>query len=186
MADKWEASKEAGDFFQGRIKTKLPHGERRVEGLVPYRPSGFLTRSRFRLSNALLDFQGGVANALTAEVDTGTPFNLIPVFLGIGIGIYFTAPQEPSLLVVLASFVLIALVALRLEFHGRTYFILAAIAALFAGMSVAKIATNRATAPQVERQWTGEMTGLGAGGGTKPSWLPKVSCSCKQFGGCSS
>ncbi len=160
MADKWEASREAGDFFQSQIRTHLPPGESLDRNVATYRSAGFLRRSKYRLSNALLDLAGIFAAAVTNEVETGTAFNSIPVFLGLGIAVYFIAPQEPHLLVLLLSFSLFAVIAWRIKWHGKTYFVLAALTAIFAGISAAKIATVQVSAPQIERQLTGRMTGL--------------------------
>jgi ComEC/Rec2-related protein len=103
---------------------------------------------------------------IEAEIAFGTPFNLLPVFIGLGAVLYFTMTAEPRLgpiaMVMLAGLVTAVLAAGQQTLRYG----LIAIAALMAGMMFAKIETaSRETillGEQISTRITGRLLSLEA------------------------
>jgi len=126
---------------------------------LPISQFGLRRQLQFRLSNGLLRLQDNLEKSTQYEMETGTAFNLLPVFMGIGVGIYFSAPAEPSLIAVLLSLVGFWFVFWKMQLHGKTYYLVAIITAIMAGMFSAKLSTLTNPTAIIERQLTGEITG---------------------------
>lgn len=121
-----------------------------------------LTRARkIRLHAEYLTHQmrDAIIIRWTHEYETGILFNLTPVFLAIGIAVYFAAPAEPMLFACIFAFALTGIVAMRQKTHGRAFLSISASALVFAGMSVGSISGMLHDCPQLERQVTGEVAG---------------------------
>ena len=115
---------------------------------------------QLRLSNAYLDLRDGLQSAMLREWECGIGFNLLPVYLGLGIILYFLAPAEPSLIALVATPLALLYPLLKIRRLGSTYYLLASLTFILSGMLVAKIATDINPTPIIERQITGEITGL--------------------------
>ena len=94
-----------------------------------------------------------VAGALAATLESERPrwFLWLPVFLGAGIAIYFSVPNEPTSLAV-TGFLVLA-VALRILWHRSLAgtLITAGLVAMATGFALAKVRTERTRAPVIER-----------------------------------
>ncbi|MEM7288770.1 MAG: ComEC/Rec2 family competence protein [Pseudomonadota bacterium] len=92
------------------------------------------------------------------EAETGLGFVLIPVWLGLGIVLYFAAPAEPLwAVVILAAALLLALGQMQSRAIGHA--LLFATTFTIAGMSAAKISAQLKDTPIIERQITGIIIG---------------------------
>lgn len=117
---------------------------------------------KFKLfaSNTALDFKDNLQNQVTHEFETGLGFNMIPVFMGLGIITYFSVPVEPSLIVLAVTFSVLAIVVWKLQIQNQLYWILSALTVMFFGMLVAQLATLNHHTPMLERQITTELEGV--------------------------
>src|SRR5262245_11624192 len=85
-----------------RIDTPAPALERR--GLVPTRhPTPQLLAAILRLKAARARLGPAVRAALVTELERGTAFLFVPVFLAVGALAYFAADSEPAFATVFAS-----------------------------------------------------------------------------------
>ena len=122
-----------------------------------------LTASRrlyYKASNALLDAKSSLQSNLIYEIETGLGFNLVPVFLGSGVLIYFTIPQEPSLIALLLSILVLMFFSHKSAFLNKVRYTTNILLLIFAGILVGKVTTLSGATPQLERQVTGQVTGI--------------------------
>ncbi|MEM9277009.1 MAG: ComEC/Rec2 family competence protein [Pseudomonadota bacterium] len=112
------------------------------------------------VSNTYHDTKGTFIHALNWELDRGLAFNIAPVFLAIGIIIYFTLPAEPLFLALVITFCCLFAAAIRIEYHGKLFFLVAGLTLVLAGMSAAKLSVMRSATPQIERQMTAVVSGV--------------------------
>jgi len=140
---------------------RLPFALASTVSEVPSGKSDFSYMKRLMLRSSLLVDQtvGLIGHKLRFELAAGLAFNTAPVFLAVGITIYFSAPAEPLFVALLVTAVFFAALAISCEFHGRVYLALAIAAAIFTGMLVGKISVLRLHTPQIERQITTEIVG---------------------------
>ena len=125
-----------------RLDTPAPAPERR--GLVPMRhPTPQLSAAILRLK-ARARFGPAVRAALATELERGTAFLFVPVFLAVGALAYFVAETEPAFATVIASVAVIGV--LRWLARERLLLQLALSAALCLALGVlfAKVETWRA------------------------------------------
>ncbi len=94
------------------------------------------------------------------EREAGSLFNFVPVFIGLGVIVYFNSPAEPVFAVVLASLAALALAALQRQTHGAGYYSMVAVALLLAGMSAAQLRTMMAGGPVIAVETTATVRGL--------------------------
>lgn len=159
-----EKSKQQGSLPQDQTRPNTPintpdKGANLFIGGLFHRPR-IVSAARFRVSN----FYHGKIEILRemarGEGDLRTPFNWLPVFFGSGCLIYFKSPAEPQLLWLLGTVLVCSLLAWRQVFHGKIFFVLMAFAVVFSGMLAAKLRTNLAATPIIERQTTTRISGL--------------------------
>ncbi len=112
---------------------------------------------RLKASNYALDIRDNLQTQLIHEFETGLGFNLIPVFLGIGILVYFTIPAEPSSFALIVSVLALSALVLKLNIHNTLSRTLSVITLFVAGMLVAQTATSLNQTAMLERQVTGQM-----------------------------
>jgi len=115
-----------------------------------------LIRGSFLYETAIARLRLTVAR----EFETGIAFHFSPIFLSIGILIYYSVPHEPffSALAITSICLIIALRLLKL--HGALYYVLIACLCTFLGMLFAKFEVTRNAAPMIERQVTTELRGI--------------------------
>lgn len=109
---------------------------------------------------AMRDAGGRLAALLDRERETGAGFHLAPVFMGLGILIYFAAPREPAFAVVAASALATATAAAMMRRHGIVFHVCVAAALLLAGMTAAQWRTLQAGGPAIKGFAKGALTGL--------------------------
>lgn len=114
---------------------------------------------QLRVSNHALDLKDTFKANMSVELDTGLAFNLVPVFLAIGIITYFSAPAEPSIFALLGSVIALSILVWRLQIQTTLYWLLSALSLMLAGMFVAQLATLNHQTPILERQITAPMIG---------------------------
>ena len=117
-------------------------------------------RWKYRLSNLGLDAGSQIHLATTHEVDSGTVFNLFPVFASFGIIGYFLAPAEPSIFALLLTVFGLLAICFRMEIHGSGYLFLVALLAMFVGAFTAKTSVINNHTVIIERQITAQISGL--------------------------
>ncbi len=127
--------------------------------------SGHLARSRRGMlvsviANPFSRLWQGYPSLMRIELDQGLGLNLFPVFLAFGIAVYFAAPQEPSLYVLIGSAALSTGITLAIKHHGCLFILTAMLTAVFCGMLAAKLSVERVQAPQIDRQITAEISGV--------------------------
>ena len=93
------------------------------------------------------------------ERAAGTLFHFAPLIFGVGISIYFVVPAEPLLWVLLGTFAIFALAAIRLLNHGAGWIFVCAVALFFGGMSAANIRTNMVGNHSLVFPVTGQVSG---------------------------
>lgn len=112
----------------------------------------------FRFSDAWQTTLGNMRADALAEVDSGSLFNLVPVFIATGCVLYFLAPAEPLLATLLVPLPL-WFVLTRVQKRGFAFHVLFGATLVFTGMSAAKISTLNSGTPIIERQLTATLTG---------------------------
>ncbi len=142
-------SGKAGAFLSRKV---MPHAG--ISRLTPYR------KFQLRLQHYLEDARDRAGAAFLLETETGSGFNVLPVFVALGIAVYFLAPAEPNPWALLVSLMLSVWLCLRMNGHGISYFMMAGLAAVFAGMVAGKLAVMRSQAPVIERQITAEINAI--------------------------
>jgi len=123
---------------------------------VPATLSG-LRKLRLQASEKRLDLHDKLQQALTHEVETGLGFNLVPVFMGIGIAVYFAIPVEPSMIALCLSVAMLSLALWRLRTLSVLSSSMFALNAVFAGMLLAQAGTYYHQTPILERQITTQL-----------------------------
>jgi competence protein ComEC len=114
-----------------------------------------------------LRLAGGVAgNFITwigvtfeREIDRGRGFLWLPVVFGIGILMYFTLPQEPSILALVAVLAACAFLTWLRRNSATGFRILVIATAIAAGLVAAKVRIDWVTAPVISREMTVTVTG---------------------------
>ncbi|MFK5979155.1 MAG: ComEC/Rec2 family competence protein [Rhizobiaceae bacterium] len=122
-------------------------------------PKWFVTLN-YRVSQYYLNGAATLHNMMLKEGDQRTLFNWLPVFFGTGVFIYFKAFTEPMLLALVMSAAFFLVLVWRQKLHGRSFFILMALAMMFCGMAMSKIRVLSVSAPIIERQITTKISGL--------------------------
>ena len=92
-----------------------------------------------------------LAEAFEAEADHRRFFLWLPVAVGSGIVLYFSADREPSLPLVTGLTIVLAALAVAALRHRRLFMALLAAAAVFGGMAAAGWRTARLAAPVLDR-----------------------------------
>lgn len=121
---------------------------------------GLRRRVKFRLSNFILDASHTVREMTSLEMARRTDFNLIPVFFASGAILYFTAPAEPYLPVLLIVLLIGSWAWIRQKSRGITHVLLGILVFTVCGFTAAKIRTELKAAPVIERQLTAELSGV--------------------------
>ncbi len=117
-------------------------------------------RIRLRASIHLLNFNDKVKSEIITEIETGLGFNLMPVFLGIGIMIYFSIPAEPSMIALALTLLALLAIIRKLSLYGMLLHMLLGLSAITIGMLTAQFATHYNQTPVLERQMTAKINAL--------------------------
>ena len=88
---------------------------------------------------------------LYEEVERAEPFIWFTVVFLLGVVAYFSAPQEPTLIIVAAATLVTAVVAFVLRHKGRPFYYAVGIASLLAGFTAATFHTHVKTQPSLTR-----------------------------------
>ncbi len=121
---------------------------------------GPVARMRYRgelVGNRLTGLTGRLFDT---EREYGLLINLLPVGMAVGIGLYFAAPAEPSLIALILALIGSTAIALRMQFHGKAFVFICTLAVVLLGMSAAKLSTIRNATPMLERQITAVVSGV--------------------------
>lgn len=102
----------------------------------------------------------GLAAALESEIERRRLFNWLPVFMGIGVILYFLADREPGLAAPLAAGAICAAMAILLRRRRAAMMLCLGIAATFAGFAAAAWRTASIAAPALARIHVGKLTGF--------------------------
>ncbi|MEL7430117.1 MAG: ComEC/Rec2 family competence protein, partial [Pseudomonadota bacterium] len=112
----------------------------------------------FRFSDTFQTVLGHLRSDALAEAESGSLFNMVPVFIAMGCVLYFLAPAEPLLATLFIPLPLWFVLA-KARRRGFAYNLLFAATLVFTGMSAAKISTLNTGTPIIERQLTAVLTG---------------------------
>jgi len=104
--------------------------------------------------------KGSLKQSVIHEVETGLGFNFLPVFLGLGILIYFTIPAEPSIYAIVLTVSVLVFLAVKLELQSKLYYFLLCLAVILTGMFFAQSATLLNQTSIIERQTTTQLKGI--------------------------
>jgi competence protein ComEC len=115
--------------------------------------------SVFRLGDRLDPVRARLGAAFEREMDAGRGFLWLPVLFGIGVLIYFALPAEPSAIALLVLTAVLVAAASRARERIGLFRLLAAIAALAAGITVMKARTDLVASPVLPREMTVAVTG---------------------------
>lgn len=85
---------------------------------------------------------------------------IVPIFLGLGVVAYFTAPDEPGLVLPAVATAFLACLAFGLRRRWWLHVVIVCLTAVGAGFCSAKLRTMRVEAPQLSRSMAGAVTGL--------------------------
>lgn len=102
----------------------------------------------------------GLAAALESEIERRRVFNWLPVFMGVGVILYFLADREPALAAPLAAGALCAAMAVLLRRRRAAMMLCLGAAAIFAGFAAATWRTASVAAPTLARIHFGKLTGF--------------------------
>ena len=116
----------------------IGHGAAR--GRVGARPRDLVSR-----------LSAAVRHALQVEGEQRRFFLWLPVALGAGVVLYFTADREPNLSVTTGLTIALAAMAVVARHHRRAFMGIVAAAAVFGGMAAAGWRTARVAAPVLDR-----------------------------------
>lgn len=128
-----------------------------VRSAVP-RPHGLTLPSRW--VRALQNGAAWLRDAGTREAAALEPTTVVAVGLGIGVGLYFAAPEEPGFAGPLIAFFLAVFLAYRLRRQWWLYILCVGLAAIAAGFSAGKLRTLWVDAPRISRPVTADLAGL--------------------------
>lgn len=106
------------------------------------------------------DGGGWFRRAVETEIERRRVFNWLPVFMGIGVILYFLADREPGLGAPLAGAASFSLAALFLRRRRAALAACIAAAAVFAGFAAAAWRTASIAAPALARNHVGKLTGF--------------------------
>jgi len=126
----------------------------------PPAPLTYFKRLKLKTSNRFLDLKGSLKQSVIHEVETGLGFNFLPVFLGLGILIYFTIPAEPSIYAIVLTVSVLVFLAVKLELQSKLYYFLLCLAVILTGMFFAQSATLLNQTSIIERQTTTQLKGI--------------------------
>ena len=141
----------------------LPHNKwfaREAKGFHAPVPITRGKKLKLQISNKSHDLVGAFQNAFIHEIETGLSFNLMPVFLGMGILIYFAVPAEPSFIALLLTVLGLSILVKKIEFQNKLSHFLTIIAVIVSGMLAGQIATRLNHTPIIERQITSQLEGV--------------------------
>ena len=125
-------------------------------GRFPLPPFGNRGRAWLRAEALWL----GLAELVRRESDQGRLFLWSPVMMLLGIWAYFSLPREPGLPALLAAAGLSGAACIILARRGRSARALTVAALVFCGMAAAKLQTDRALAPRLEKPISARVIGL--------------------------
>lgn len=126
----------------------------------PPAPLTYFKRIKLKTSNRFLDLKGSLKQSVIHELETGLGFNFLPVFLGLGILIYFTIPAEPSIYAIVLTVSVLVFLAAKLELQSKLYYFLLCLAIILTGMFFAQSATLLNQTSIIERQTTTQLHGI--------------------------
>lgn len=146
-------------------KDPMQGGKRRgaVAGRLPGGYGGVLAgRARLKgyLSALWAHVLAQARRDLVLEDERRRVFNWLPVFMGLGVLLYFMAEREPALWAPACAGLATGALALKLRDRALVFMMLAALCALFAGFTSAVIRTALVDAPVLDRTRVGLMTGF--------------------------
>ncbi len=101
-----------------------------------------------------------IGDDLAHEREIGSVANFAPVAFALGVALYFAAPAEPLVGVLVLAAGLPMIAVWRMRDHGPGYLFLLAVALVFTGMASAKVRTDWLSAPTLKNQITAEMSGM--------------------------
>jgi competence protein ComEC len=122
--------------------------------------SSVLQIVRMRIAWAAADLSSSLLEQCRQEYEQGSLFNLVPVFLAVGIAIYFAAPAEPAVVFVALGVAAPALAATRLSRHRAAYHLAIAFALVSAGMLMAQFRSHYAGGPVLQDPVSGIVRGV--------------------------
>jgi competence protein ComEC len=111
------------------------------------------------LSLAWDDWRRRFIAALEIEIERRRLFLWLPVMMGVGILLYFTADREPALWAPLTGFGLAAALAIALRRRRAALHLCLALAAVFAGFAAATWRTAAIATPILDRMRIGQLSG---------------------------
>jgi competence protein ComEC len=127
-------------------------------GVLPWRLPG-TSPAGLDLDSLREHLARGLSDALAAEAERRRLFLWLPVMMGIGILLYFSADTEPALWAPLAGLTLACGAALVLRLRRAAFCVLVCLAAIFAGFAAACWRTATIATPILERPRIGQLTG---------------------------
>lgn len=140
--------------LQERVRVGRP-----LAGILPSGAAG-VRLDGVGLGLSWRDCRGRLATAIAAEAERRRLFLWLPVFMGIGILLYFLADREPALWAPVSGFLLALVLARLLRRRRAALHLCIACAAIFAGFAAATSRTAAIATPALERPRIGQLSGF--------------------------
>jgi competence protein ComEC len=143
-----------------RVGLPEPEGARGAQaGALPWRGAWIWPRPT-GLQLAWGEWLSRFVRAAATEAERRRLFLWLPVMMGIGILLYFTADREPALWAPLTGFCLFAALAVGLMRRPLAFRLCLAVAAIFAGFASATWRTASVATPIIDRMRIGQVSGF--------------------------
>lgn len=120
----------------------------------------FNTRLKVRLQDLGSAVAAQYDRSVTLEIERRRLFNWLPVFMGIGVLLYFSADREPALWAPLVACLSCAVAAVSLRHRPVIFAVTVALCAVFAGFSASVIRTILIAGPVLDRTRVGQLSGF--------------------------
>lgn len=149
-----------------RIAVNADNGHGKSIDILAHERPGLLARIAMVSAQHAAPISGRLAALVQEEREQGSGFNFVPVFFGLGILVYFSAPSEPFLPAVALSAVIACALAARQQVHGKMRLALVILALMVCGMLAGQVRTQFGGTPVVSRDLSGKVSGLVLGAET--------------------
>ena len=105
----------------------------RVDSVFNSSTTTLPARLRMRAEFTVQNFAESIIKTFAHERASGSFFHFVPMFFGLGISAYFVSPTEPVISVLLLTTLVLVFVATRMQFHGKFWLAICALALFFGG-----------------------------------------------------
>jgi competence protein ComEC len=120
----------------------------------------FSARLKARLQTASTALGEELSRSVALEIERRRLFNWLPVFMGIGVLLYFAADREPSIWAPSAASLCCVMLACAVRQKPAAFAAAAALCAVFVGFSASVLRTMTVIGPVLDRTRVGQLSGF--------------------------